>query len=216
MLNANIDNLKCYVRLSHFTKNEEDQNTYHRAYAFAIQSVAGKILTFHIMTDYGMLRSRVPVSEIFLEIPKDDIPPDYKQLWDCFSENVSVITYDYLYDKRCQVILKDKKLVWATYLFTIDWYRNGYSDEPSDYKCGHILVADDGYLLCQPNNRIYWKDSNWVTKPFPDELKKQMKVDDDFISVEASSDRWVSADSSNFYYDIEKINTDEHRKKLGL
>lgn len=216
MLNANIDNLKCYVRLSHFTKNEEDQNTYHRAYAFAIQSVAGKILTFHIMTDYGMLRSRVPVSEIFLEIPKDDIPPDYKQLWDCFSENVSVITYDYLYDKRCQVILKDKKLVWATYLFTIDWYRNGYSDEPSDYKCGHILVADDGYLLCQPNNRIYWKDSNWVTKPFPDELKKQMKVDDDFISVEASSDRWVSADSSNFYYDIEKINTDEHRKKLGF
>ena len=216
MLNANIDNLKCYVRLSHFTKNEQDQNTYHRAYAFAIQSVAGKILTFHIMTDYGMLRSRVPVSEIFLEIPKEDIPPDYKQLWDCFSENVSVITYDYLYDKRCQVILKDKKLVWATYLFTIDWYRNGYSDEPSDYKCGHILVADDGYLLCQPNNRIYWKDSNWVTKPFPDELKKQMKVDDDFISVEASSDRWVSADSSNFYYDIEKINADEHRKKLGL
>lgn len=216
MLNANIDNLKCYVRLSHFTKNEQDQNTYHRAYAFAIQSVAGKILTFHIMTDYGMLRSRVPISEIFLEIPKEDIPPDYKQLWDCFSENVSVITYDYLYDKRCQVILKDKKLVWATYLFTIDWYRNGYSDEPSDYKCGHILVADDGYLLCQPNNRIYWKDSNWVTKPFPDELKKQMKVDDDFISVEASSDRWVSADSSNFYYDIEKINTDEHRKKLGL
>lgn len=216
MLNANIDNLKCYVRLSHFTKNEQDQNTYHRAYAFAIQSVAGKILTFHIMTDYGMLRSRVPISEIFLEIPKEDIPPDYKQLWDCFSENVSVITYDYLYDKRCQVILKDKKLVWATYLFTIDWYRNGYSDEPSDYKCGHILVADDGYLLCQPNNRIYWKDSNWVTKPFPDELKKQMKVDDDFISVEASSDRWVSADSSNFYYDIEKINADEHRKKLGL
>ena len=208
MLNANIDNLKCYVRLSHLTKNENDANTYHKAYAFAVQSVAGKILTFHIMTDYGMLRSRVPISELFFEIPNQDIPPDYKQLWDCFSENVSVITYDYLYDKRCQVILKDKKLVWATYLFTVDWYRNGYSDEPSDYKCGHILVADEGYLLCQPNNRIYWRDSNWVTKPFPEDLRRQMKVDDDLISVEAASDRWVSADSSNFYYDIEKINSD--------
>lgn len=216
MLNANIDNLKCYVRLSHLTKNEADANTYHKSYAFAVQSVAGKILTFHIMTDYGMLRSRVPISELFLEIPNDDIPPDYKQLWDCFSENVSVITYDYLYDKRCQVVLKDKNLVWATYLFTVDWYRNGYSDEPSDYKCGHILVADEGYLLCQPNNRIYWRDSNWVTKPFPDDLKRQMKVDDDFISVEAASDRWVSADSSNFYYDIEKINSDEHKEKLGF
>jgi len=209
ILNHSIDNLKCLIRLSHFTKCEEDKNTYHKAYAFAIQSVSGKILTFHIMTDYGMLRSRVPISEIFLEIPKEDIPPDYKQLWDCFSENVSVITYDYLYDKRCQVILKDKKLVWATYLFTIDWYRNGYSDEPSDYKCGHILVADDGYLLCQPNNRIYWKDSNWVTKPFPDELKKQMKVDNDFISVEASSDRWVSEDTDSFYYDIKNKQDDK-------
>ena len=206
VLNANIDNLKCFVRLSHFTKDPGDENTYHRAYAFAVQSVAGKILTFHIMTDYGMLRSRVPISEIFLERDSDaDIPADFKQLWDCFSENVSVITYDYLYEKRCQVILKDKTMIWATYLFTVDWYRNGYSDEPSDYKCGHILVADDGYLLCQPNNRIYWKDSNWVTKPFPDELKAKMKVDDDLISVETASDRWVSGDSNNFYYDIKNI-----------
>ncbi len=29
------------------------------------------------------------------------------------------------------------------------------------------LIADDGYLMSQPNNRIFWKDSNWVTKPFP-------------------------------------------------
>jgi len=96
ILNANIDNLKCFVRLSHFTKNKEDENTYHKAYAFAVQSVAGKILTFHIMTDYGMMRSRVPISEIFLERENNkDIPADFKQLWDCFSENISVITYDY-------------------------------------------------------------------------------------------------------------------------
>lgn len=203
ILNANIDNLKCFVRLSHFTKNKEDENTYHKAYAFAVQSVAGKILTFHIMTDYGMMRSRVPISEIFLERENNkDIPADFKQLWDCFSENISVITYDYLYEKRCQVALKDKSFVWATYLFTVDWYKNGYSDEPSDYKCGHILVADDGYLMCQPNNRIYWKDSNWVTKEFPEELRKRIKVDDDLISVETVSDRWVTGDSNNFYYDV--------------
>jgi len=204
MLNANIDNLKCWVRLSHFTKNDADHNTYHRAYAFAIQSVAGKILTFHVMTDYGMLRSRVPISEIFLEQPTKDIPADFKQLWDCFSENVSIITYDYLYEKRCQVVLKDKKLVWASYLFTVDWFRNGYSDEPSDYKCGHILVADDGYLMCQPNNRIFWRDSNWITKPMPEDISK-IKVDEELISVESVSDRWVSGDSSQFYYDIKPI-----------
>jgi hypothetical protein len=203
VLNENIDTLKCYVRVSHFTKKDEDKNKFHKAYAFGVQSIAGKILTFHIMTDYGMLRSRVPVSEIFLEIPDEgkDIPAHFKQLWDCFHENVSVVTYDYLYEKRCQVILRDKKLVWATYLFTVDWYRNGYSDEPSDYKCGHILVADDGYLMCQPNNRIVWKDSNWITKPFPIDMK-DIKVDEELISVESFSDKWIAEDSNSYYYEI--------------
>lgn len=202
--NENIDLFKCYVRVSHFTKNEADKDTYHKGYAFAIQSIAGKILTFHIMTDYGMLRSRVPISEIFMEVPKNDIPFHFKQLWDCFSENVTVITYDYLYEKRCQVVLKDGSKVWATYLMTVDWYRNSYSDEPSDYKCGHILISDDGYLMCQPNNRIYWKDSNWVTKPFPVE-PSTFKVDEHIESVEAQSDKWVSEDSSSYYYEIKEV-----------
>lgn len=203
VLNHNIDNIKCLVRLSHFTHNEEDYNTFHNAYIFAIQSIAGKILTFHIMTDYGMMRSRVPISEIFLKEPIEDIPFHFKQLWDCFSENVCVITYDYLYEKKCQVVLKDGSKIWATYLFTVDWYNNAYSDEPTDYKCGHILVADDGYLLCQPNNRIFWKDSNWITRPFPIDVKK-IKVDYELISVETISDRWVSEDTDSYYYDIEK------------
>jgi hypothetical protein len=203
ILNHNIDNMKCLVRLSHFTHKPEDHDKFHEAYLFGIQSVAGKILTFHIMTDYGMMRSRVPLSEIFLSEPTKDIPFHFKQLWDCFSENVSVITYAYLYEKRCQVVLKDGSKVWATYLFTVDWYNNAYSDEPSDYKCGHILVADDGYLLCQPNNRIFWKDSNWVTKPFPMDLK-EIKVDKVLQSVETMSDRWVSEDSDSYYYDIKE------------
>jgi hypothetical protein len=201
MLNANIPSFKCLIRLSHLTKNEEDTNTYHNAYAFAIQSVEGKILTFHIMTDYGMLRSRVPISELFLKECEKDIPAHYKQLWDCFSENVTVTNYKYLNNKRCQVMIKDKTLVWCTYMFSIDWYDNPYSNEPSDYKCGHILVSDDGYLLCQPNNRIYWKDSNWVTKEFPIE-KKNIKVDNVLQSVESYSDKWVSEDGDSFYYDI--------------
>lgn len=87
---------------------------------------------------------------------------------------------------------------------TVDWYKNAYSDEPSDYKCGHILIADDGYLLCQPNNRIHWKDCNWITKEFPIE-KSLLKVDQHIESVEAQSDRWVSEDSDSYYYAINKV-----------
>jgi hypothetical protein len=204
MVNNNIPFFKALVKRSYFTKNEQDTE-YDNVYVFAIQSIGGKILTFHVMTDYGMLRSRVPLSEIYLKEPVNDIPFHFKQLWDCFSENVSVIHYDFLSENRCQVILKDKTVVWANYLFTVDWYNNPYSDEPSDYKCGHILVSEDGYLLCMPNNRIYWKDSNWITKKFPID-PKQIKVDTDLPSVENQSDRWVSEDTDSYYYDINNLN----------
>lgn len=202
-MNINISSFKAYVRVSYFTKNHKDKDKFHNVYVFSIQSIPGKILTFNVMTDYGMLRSRVPISEIYLKIPKNDISPDFKQLWDCFGYDVEYIHYDFLSEKKCEVILKDKTKVWATYLFTVDWYNNPYSEEPSDYKCGHVLVSDDGYLMCQPNNRIFWKDSNWITKPFPIN-PKDIKVDYELISVESVSDRWVSEDTNSYYYDINK------------
>ena len=200
-LNSNIPSFKAFVRKSYFTKNEVDADEFYNVYVFALQSCAGKIVTFHVLTDSGMLRSRVPLSEIYTKIPTNDIPYNYKQLWDCFSENVSVIEYDFLAFHRCQVVLRDSTKVWATYIFTIDWYNNPYSDEPSDYKCGHVLESDDGYLLCMPNNRIFWKDSNWVTKQLPEDLK-QFKVDTNLDSVENQSDKWVVEDTNSFYYDI--------------
>jgi len=202
-LNSNIPSFKAFVRKSYFTKNEVDANEFYNVYVFALQSCAGKIVTFHVLTDSGMLRSRVPLSEIYTKIPTNDIPYNYKQLWDCFSENVSVIEYDFLAYHRCQVVLRDSTKVWATYILTIDWYDNPYSDEPSDYKCGHLLESDDGYLLCMPNNRIFWKDSNWVTKQLPEDLK-QFKVDTNLDSVENQSDRWIVEDTDSFYYDIIK------------
>lgn len=212
ILNKSISSFKCYVRAQHFTKNEEHSDTYHEAYAFGIQSITGKILTFHVMTNYGMLRSRVPISEIFLKQPTSDIPSHYKQLWDCFSENVTVTKFEYLSDKRCQVVLKDGVKVWATYMFTVDWFDNPYSDEPTDYKCGHILVSDEGYILCQPNNRIFWKDANFITQDFPLDVK-ELKVDSYLESVESHSDRWVSENSDSFYYDI---NRKEHGKDSSM
>lgn len=205
-MNYNIPSFKSLVRRSWFTKNQNDYNIFDEVYAFGIQSVLGKILTFHVMTDYGMLRSRVPLSEIFVKEPTQDIPYYYKQLWDCFSETATVNKFEYLDSKRCQVVLRDKTKVWATYMFTVDWYDNPYSEEPSDYKCCHILKSDDGYLLGMPNNRIFWKDSNWITKEFPLPLK-DIKVDTEIPSVESVSDRWVSEEGDSFYYDINQTET---------
>ena len=209
MLNLNVPSFKALVKKSHFTKREEDKNEYYDVYVFGLQSVTGKILTFHVMTDSGMLRSRVPISEIYTKAPMNDVPYHYKQLWDCFSEKASVTEYEFLANHRAQATLRDGSRVWCTYMFTVDWYDNPYSNEPSDYKCGHVLKSDEGYLVCMPNNRLFWKDSNWVTKTLPQDLK-QFKVDTDLVSVENQSDRWVSEDTDSYYYDmVERKGTKE-------
>jgi hypothetical protein len=201
VLNEDIPSFKALVRKSFFTKEESDREEFYNVYVFGLQSCSGTILTFHVMTDTGMVRSRVPLSELYVEKPQKDIPFNFKQLWDCFSENVVVVEYKFLAYHRAQIVLRDGSKVWGTYMFTVDWYDNPYSDEPSDYKCGHVFAADDGYLLCMPNNRIFWRDSNWVTKPLPENLK-QYKVCTESLSVENRSDRWVTEDTDSFYYDI--------------
>lgn len=204
MLNANIPSFKALVRKSYFTKQDQDREEFYNVYVFGLQSCAGTILTFHVMTDSGMVRSRVPISEIYTKPPETDIPFNFKQLWDCFSENVSVVNYNFLAFHRAQVVLRDGSKVWGTYMFTVDWFDNPYSDEPSDYKCGHIFESDEGYLMCMPNNRIFWKDSNWVTKSLPENLK-QYKVDTELPSVENQSDRWITEDGDSYYYDMTEV-----------
>ena len=207
-LNEDIPSFKAMVRKSFFTKDETDRNEFYNVYVFALQSYPGTILTFHVMTDTGMVRSRVPMSEIYTDEPTNDIPFNYKQLWDCFSENVTVSEYSFLGYHRAQIVLRDGTKVWGTYMFTVDWFHNPYSDEPSDYKCGHVFAADYGYLLCMPNNRIFWRDSNWVTKKLPENLK-QFRVDTELPSVENQSDRWITEDTDSFYYDINKREEDK-------
>ena len=200
--NLNIPHFYCLLRKEHLYQNKKHFDEYEKVTVFGAQSSPDRAMLFHVMLDNGTVRSRVPIHMLCHKpVEKQDL--DFLQLWDCFSENVSVIHYDFLAFHRVQVVLRDGSKVWGEYMFTVDWFNNPYSDEPSDYKCGHVFASDDGYLLCMPNNRIFWKDSNWVTKSLQSDLK-QFKVDNHIPSVENVSDRWVSEDTDSFYYDIIK------------
>lgn len=199
-MNYNIPSFKAFVKRSHLTKQPSDE--LDPCYVFGIQSMAGKVLTFHLMTDYGALRSRVPIDAIVLQKENATmLHVDLLQLWDCFCETAHVECFDYLFGKRVEILLKDRTWVWATYMFTVDWYDNPYSEEPTDYKSGHLLRGDGGQLFLQPNNRLRWHDMNFVVRDFPIE-PKEFKVDTELVSVESFSDRWVSEDTDSYYYEI--------------
>lgn len=205
VLNSNTPFFRAYVRRSYYTHNHEHNGIFDEVCVFGVQCVTNRILTFHCMFDFGMVRSRVPLSALYWKIPTADLEPHFKELWDCFGEHFAITTFDYLKGKRCHTTLKDGKKIWATYQFTVDWYDNSFSENPADYKNGHVLFADDGFLLCQPNNRLVWKDMNFVTRPFP-VPPKEIKVDKEWLRVETFSDRWVSEDVDSFYYEIKAAN----------
>jgi hypothetical protein len=103
-------------------------------------------------------------------------------------------------------VLKDSTKVWGSHTgLNVDWYRNGYSDAPNQYKSGHLIALDSGHYALMPNNRLFFKDMNFVTAPVPCDLR-EFAVDSDLPSVEAVSDKWVTGNNDSFYYDITETN----------
>lgn len=203
MHNTNINHFYCYLRKEHMYQHKKHVGEFDKVLVFGAQSCSGKALTFHILTDYGIVRSRVPIHMLCSSPEAKPMPLDYLQLWDCFHENVSVIEYDTLHDCRAKVVLKDGTTHWGNYMMTFDWYRNGYSDEPTQYKSLHMINLDNGNYTLQPNNRIYWKNMSFVTKPFP--INPDFLVDDKEWKCESASDRWIiNGDDDSYYYNLKE------------
>ena len=116
----------------------------------------------------------------------------------------NVISFEYLTNKRCQLILKDKTNVWGTYMMTFDWENNSYSDTPHDYKNGHLIKLDNGHFAIQPNNRLLWRDSNFINNPLDLKNLPKYKVDKQIFICE-NADRWTTDETDHFYYEIKNI-----------
>jgi hypothetical protein len=203
-MNINISPFYSYVKKEHFFAYESGFGEFEYCYIFAAKSVPARALSFHVMNENGAQRANIPISAICHKKDHENLRLDELQLWDCFDEKIECITFDYLINKRCQIISKNKKLLWGTYMMTFDWFDNPYSNAPNDYKNAHMIKLDNGCYALQPNNRILWRDTNFITKPLNLENIPKYKVDKQVFICE-NSDKWVSEDCDGFYYDIKEI-----------
>lgn len=202
-MNISINPFYCYIKKEHLFAYQEGFGEFEYVLVFGVRSVPARALLFHIMTEGGAQRANVPISALVHKKDAPEISIDYLQLWDSFGKEINVVTFDYLVNKRCQVILKDKSVNWGTYMMTFDWENNCYTDTPQDYKNAHLIKLDNGCFALQPNNRILWRDSNFITKPLNSNNLPKYKVDKRIFVCE-TSDRWTSEDSDCFYYYIDE------------
>jgi len=176
-------------------------NETRKCIAHAIQSYGGKALLFHVLTDFGAHLSRVPLDCLSHKPLSADclLPLHMLQLWDCFSNNVTFVTFDYLTEARVKVTLKDTTHVWGNYFGTVDWYNNGYTDESTQFKQGHIILLDNGQIAVQPNNRLQFFDMSFTGAEFPTD---KLKVIQETPSVESVSEKWLINGDEYFYEQV--------------
>jgi len=162
----------CYLRKEFLYNLKKHEGEFIPCAAYGIASVPGRALGFHVHLNNGASIARVPIHALVHDCggtmrpdeapPREKYPLDWLQLWDNFGVNVCAHSFDYLSESRAKVFLKKKTWLEGDYMFTIDWFDNGYSDAPDQHKNAHVVQLDNGLYSAQANNRILFDDVSFV------------------------------------------------------
>jgi hypothetical protein len=157
------------------------------------------------MMEDGGIWWRMPINAFCTKPGVPEEPIHNLVLWNSFSPHVSVTKFQALSNMRMSYIDRSKTNVPGTYLFTLDWHSpetnildDGYSENPGQHKCGHVIQRDDGNFAVQPNNRVRIKEPSFVTKK---DLVIQRLINTNKWDVE-SYDKWILEDSNAYDYDV--------------
>ena len=204
-IEGNFFPMKVFLRNEYLYQFEKGKGEFTEGVLISVRCMAGQVALFQVLLNNGVLRDKLP-SHAFLnipEIPKDDLPFHYLQIWNCFSSNFTLLTLNYLYDTRVSVFMKDKKWHEGSYYATINWAENNQdcdltlAQDPMEHKSHHIILLDNGQIALQPNNRIKWGEPSFVTKPFPE--NPDFLVNKEWFNSEGF-EKWETEDSQRYFY----------------
>lgn len=133
-----------------------------------VTSIPSRCLHFSILCQSGAQWARIPIHKLRWDTPIT-IPPHPitdLQCWDSHGWDFSIVQYEYLREMGCEYRTPDKRMIPASYWFTLDHTDNGFSQYPPEHKCYHLLLLEDGsgQIAAMPNNRILWKDDSFVKR----------------------------------------------------
>ncbi|MFN6563909.1 MAG: hypothetical protein RMY28_029515 [Nostoc sp. ChiSLP01] len=205
-LNTNIPRFYCYLRKEFLYDCSAHHNEFIQVCVFAVSSISGRALGFHVLTDNGAVIWRLPINAFCHKINAPSMPVDYLQFWDCFSYEITCTKFERLAESRVKVHLKDGNWSGGQYMFTLDWYGNEDSEEAGEggQKCAHIIALDNGNFCAQPNNRLQWFCPAFVT---PFKQKPDYITNTHVWKVEREQET-----STGYFYDSNQMHSQEQIK----
>jgi hypothetical protein len=133
---------------------------------FAVESVPGRALGFHVLLENGALYSQLPIHAL-----AHGQKAPFRQLaelvrWDCFGWNISTIEFTYLREVQFIVSQEKGEIEHGRYICSIDFVDDGFSDYPEQHKMFHLVGLEDGNFALVTNDKCQAIESSFVTAPF--------------------------------------------------
>lgn len=173
---------------------------------FGVASMQGRSPLFHFLMEDGGVWWRMPISAFCAEpgVPEADIHD--LVLWNSFSSQITVTEFEAMRHMRMTYVARSGEFVNGKYLFTLDWHSPdsnqinvGFSENPGQHKCGHVILRDDGNYAIQPNNRVRLFDPSFTTKKGT--LIERL-INTRLWDVE-DADKWRTSDDDRYEYGID-------------
>jgi hypothetical protein len=219
-LNCPIPIIDCYVR-GNFLRDQKDHfDKKFPCFIIGVSSIPGKVPLFHFVMEDGGIWWRMPIHAFCWKEDADEQELDELVLWDSFSYHISVTQFPYLKDKAVKFISRRRVEYKGRYLFTLDWAASTdsgdtdylFSEYPSQHKCGHVIMMDNGNFAIQPNNRFRLHDPSFTTK-------EDFVIDRMYNNTLWTSERnhrWVTPDTDNMNYDHTDLDAGESNKERSI
>jgi hypothetical protein len=220
-IETSLPPMKVFVRDGFFYDRPDDpefKGKYTKAVLISVRCNEGSAALFQVLTEYGMMRDKLPISALAWKIPEDEMvwetyPFHSLQLWDCFSKVFSLVTLNYVYNASVDVRMKNRTTLEGTYLYTIQWGANEnngmdftLSEDPQEHKSHHFIMLETGQFALQPNNRILrWYEPSFVTKKYEGQ---PWKINTQEYSCEQEH-AWVTEDTDDFLYEADIISKEK-------
>lgn len=207
---ASTPPIKVLVRREFMTDHTSGHGEYELGVMISVRSIPGNAALFQVLLENGALRDKLPIHALHAQKHehKHEHPFHHLQLWNCFSENFSLVELQYLSGLIVEVRMKSGLWARGRYLWTMQWGSDmthgidlTLAVDPSEHKSAHFIQLDNGEFALQPNNRLKWHEPSHVTKPFPN--RPDYKVNTDEWNCEAH-EKWATEDSDSWAYSIQQ------------
>jgi len=203
---ANIPPIKCFVRREFLYNHGQGHGELEPCYWVTVKAIKGQAFRIECMlTDYGALYDKLPISAYVWKIPDDghyhDL--DHLQIWDCLGYDMAVIEKSNLRGLKVKYYGKDREFHFGQYLFTVDFAAPDhnrldvtFTEGVQEHKSYNFIRLDNGQFACQPNNRCLWYDVSLV----PAQLKTpDFRIPTETYSVENRA-KWTAGGDDAWFY----------------